>query len=38
MGVLSILNNQLSRIGGAGLGVESKDRVRWKNAQPGPEI
>jgi hypothetical protein len=38
MGVLSILNNQLSRIGGAGLGVESKDRVRWKNAQPGPKI
>ena len=38
MGVLSILNNQLSRIGGAGLGVESKDRVRWKSAQPGPEI
>ena len=38
MGVLSILNNQLSRIGGAGLGVESKERVRWKNAQLRPKI
>jgi hypothetical protein len=38
MEVLSILNNQLSRIGGAGLGVESKDRVRWKNAQPAENL
>ena len=38
MGVLSILNNSLSRIGGVGLEVGSKYGVRWKNDRSMPKI
>lgn len=38
MGVLSILNNPLSRIGGVGLEVGSKYGVRWKNDRSMPKI
>lgn len=38
MGVLSILNNPLSRIGGVGLEVGSKYEVRWKNDRSMPKI